>query len=64
MLICWGMGALGYQQFGVIGVLLLIPFYMLLTLGVQKFVLDKLSATRKPKKQTRITKKQIVLPKT
>ncbi len=62
--ICWGMGALGYQKFGVTGVLLLIPFYMLLTLGVQKFVLDKVLFTKKAKKQTRIAKKRIVIPKT
>lgn len=51
VLICWGMGVLGYQQFGVVGVLILIPFYFALTLGVQKFVLDRLSGTIKTKKQ-------------
>ncbi|GAA4275773.1 heparan-alpha-glucosaminide N-acetyltransferase domain-containing protein [Aquimarina mytili] len=64
VLICWGMGVLGYQQFGITGVLLLIPFYILLTLGVQKFVLDVVSTTNKSKKQTRIAKKQVVIPKT
>ncbi|GAA4270786.1 heparan-alpha-glucosaminide N-acetyltransferase domain-containing protein [Aquimarina gracilis] len=64
VLICWGMGILGYQQFGITGVLLLIPFYILLTLAVQKFGLDKLFATRKSKKQPRIAKKQMAIPKT
>ena len=53
--ICWGMGVLGYQQFGVIGVLLLIPFYVLLTLGFQKFVLDRLIA-RKARRQVAVQK--------
>ncbi len=63
VLICWGMGALGYQQFGVTGVLLLILFYVLLTLGVQRFILDRL-LMRKSKKSNHIAKKQIVIPKT
>ncbi len=62
VLICWGMGALGYQQFGVRGVLLLIPFYILLTLGVQRFVLDKLFA-KKSKKQSGIAKNQVAVQK-
>ena len=49
VLICWGMGILGYQQLGVIGVLCLIPIYLLLTLGFQKFVLDKLSQQKTEK---------------
>ncbi len=47
VLICWGMGILGYQQLGVIGVLLLIPFYIVLTLAVQKFGLDRLSLKKR-----------------
>ncbi len=62
VIICWGMGFLGYQQFGVIGVVLLIPFYILLTLGIQKFVLDKIKTSKNPKKQTiTITKKQVTV---
>ncbi|MDY8135936.1 heparan-alpha-glucosaminide N-acetyltransferase domain-containing protein [Aquimarina sp. 2201CG5-10] len=65
VLICWGMGALGYQQFGITGVLLLIPFYILLTLGVQKFLLDKLLFSQKSKKGiTDVPKKQIAVQKT
>jgi len=63
ILICWGMGALGYQQFGVTGVLLLIPFYMLLTLGVQKFGLDTLFFRTKSKKQTHIARKPMAISK-
>ncbi len=47
VLICWGMGVLGYQQFSSIGVLLLIPFYMLLTLAVQKWAIDPLLSRKK-----------------
>ncbi len=64
VIICWGMGALGYQQFGVIGVLLLIPFYTLLTLGIQKFVLDKKRTSKKSRQQTRIAKKHVTIQKT
>jgi len=51
VLICWGMGVLGYQQLGVTGVLVLIVFYTLLTIAVQKFVLDRFFSKRKTKKQ-------------
>ncbi len=63
VLICWGMGVLGYQQFGVIGVLSLILFYTLLTLAVQKFVLDRLSASRKSKNKVSLAKKQVAITK-
>ncbi|WP_298310039.1 heparan-alpha-glucosaminide N-acetyltransferase domain-containing protein [uncultured Aquimarina sp.] len=63
VLICWGMGVLGYQQFGVMGVLLLIPFYMLLSLVIQKLILDPLMLKTKSKKQTRIAKKGMVISK-
>ena len=42
VLICWGMNLFGYQQFGVSGVLILIPLFTALTLGVHYFVLDPL----------------------
>ncbi|WP_103071598.1 heparan-alpha-glucosaminide N-acetyltransferase domain-containing protein [Aquimarina sediminis] len=61
VVICWGMGALGYQQFGIIGVLILIPFYVILTLGIQKMMLDKLPLLKNNK--TNITKKSISLQK-
>ncbi len=51
VLICWGMGVLGYQEFGVTGVLLLIPFYVLLTLGVQR-LLDIVMGRGKKNKET------------
>ncbi|OEJ98577.1 hypothetical protein A8C32_05075 [Flavivirga aquatica] len=57
VIICWGMGVLGYQEFGVIGVLLLIPFYILLTIGIQKFVLDRMLFPKRTKKQTSTTNK-------
>ncbi|WP_025740598.1 heparan-alpha-glucosaminide N-acetyltransferase domain-containing protein [Aquimarina pacifica] len=60
VLICWGMGVLGYQQFGVTGVLLLIPFYMVLTLGVQKFLLDWFLLDKSSKKRTIINKRVTV----
>lgn len=59
VLICWGMGILGYQQIGVIGVLLLIPIYTLLTIGVQYFIIDKLLKRKTTQKQPSITKKQV-----
>ncbi len=63
VVICWGMGALGYQQFGVYGVLLLIPFYMLLTLGIQRLLLDKNIFSKRSKKGTLTTtgKKQVAV---
>jgi len=61
VLICWGMGALGYQKLGVTAVLLLIPFYVLLTLGVQKFVLDRVSFSKKNKKQTIVSAEQVTM---
>ncbi|MEW7290259.1 heparan-alpha-glucosaminide N-acetyltransferase domain-containing protein [Aquimarina sp. 2304DJ70-9] len=63
VLICWGMGALGYQQFGMTGVLLLILFYMVLTLAVQKFVLDRVSFTKKYKKQAGVATKKVAIQK-
>ncbi|WP_299252871.1 heparan-alpha-glucosaminide N-acetyltransferase domain-containing protein [uncultured Aquimarina sp.] len=63
VVICWGMSVFGYQQFGVTAVLLLIPFYILLTLGVQRFGLDMLFFNLKSKKQTRIAKEPIVISK-
>lgn len=59
VIICWGMGVLGYQQFGIVGVLLLIPFYILFTIGIQKVLLDKLLFVKKPKKQISMVKKQM-----
>ena len=47
VLICWGMGILGYQQFSVIGVLLLIHLFVALTLLVQRFLLDPVLVSRK-----------------
>ncbi|MEW7278713.1 heparan-alpha-glucosaminide N-acetyltransferase domain-containing protein [Aquimarina sp. 2201CG1-2-11] len=63
VIICWGMGVLGYQQFGVSGVLLLIPVYILLTLGIQKFVLDRALSSKKVKKQsvTNTRRKQVTV---
>lgn len=63
VLICWGMGALGYQQFDVTGVLILIPFFILLTLAVHRFVLDPLFAKAKTPNQTHTTKKNVVVSK-
>lgn len=63
--ICWGMGLLGYQQFGVSGVLMLIPFYILLTLGVQRFVLDKILFSKISEKRKKLTtKEQVAIQKT
>lgn len=56
-IICWGMGLLGYQQFRVVGVLLLIPIYILLTLVIQRFALDQLLFSRKGIKNTKIKSK-------
>ncbi len=64
VIICWGMGFLGYQQFGVGTVLFLIPLYMLLTLGIQKLGLDRILFSKKTKKQTTVTKKSMVIHKT
>lgn len=61
--ICWGMGFLGYQQFGILGVLVLIPFYMVLTLGIQKLLLDRSFWSKKTKNHNSITKKSISLQK-
>ncbi|OED37385.1 hypothetical protein AB832_05120 [Flavobacteriaceae bacterium (ex Bugula neritina AB1)] len=66
IIICWGMGILGYQQFGVAWVLILIPIFMVLTLGIQKFALDRIVPPKmsKSKKQTtNIVKKQVVVQK-
>ncbi len=41
VIICWGMGLLGYQQFGVATVLSLIPVFLILTLGTQRLIFDK-----------------------
>ncbi|WP_378186514.1 heparan-alpha-glucosaminide N-acetyltransferase domain-containing protein [Aquimarina sp. W85] len=38
VVICWGMSVLGYQQFGVIGILILIPIVLVITLMIQKLV--------------------------
>lgn len=51
VLICWGMGVFGYQQLGVLQVLLLIPLYILLTFGIQKFILDRSFKAKKTRKQ-------------
>ncbi len=64
VIICWGMGFLGYQQFGVTGVLLLIPTFIVLTLGIQKLILDRVLFSKKTKKQTRIIKKTMAIQKT
>lgn len=50
VIICWGMGALGYQQLGITGVILLILLFILLTLVIQKFLLDKV----KPQKNKQL----------
>ncbi|UZO80634.1 DUF1624 domain-containing protein [Aquimarina sp. ERC-38] len=47
VIICWGMGVLGYQQFGVGGVLLLIPTFIGLTLILQRFVFDRIFSRKK-----------------
>ncbi|TPN86862.1 heparan-alpha-glucosaminide N-acetyltransferase domain-containing protein [Aquimarina algicola] len=59
VIICWGMGVLGYQQFGVVGVLILIPVFLSLTLMIQKG-LDKLFSIKKDKTSKVISKKSIV----
>ncbi|MBP2831637.1 DUF1624 domain-containing protein [Aquimarina sp. U1-2] len=64
VLICWGMGILGYQQFGVVGVLLLIPLFTLLTLGVQRLLLDRVMFKKGSQKHIFSGKKQIVISKT
>lgn len=53
-IICWGMGIFGYQKLGIVGVLLLIPVFILLTLGIQRFLLDRL-LTPKSKKQKNVS---------
>ncbi len=60
VLICWGMAVFGYQQLGTTGVLFLIPVFMLLTLGIQKFILDKLKSRKTNKKQPAPDIKHIV----
>ncbi|KAA1246370.1 heparan-alpha-glucosaminide N-acetyltransferase domain-containing protein [Aquimarina sp. RZ0] len=65
ILICWGMGFLGYQQFGVVGVLFLIPCYTIVILAIQKFVIDKLSRPNTSKKQSAtIPKRGVTMQKT
>jgi len=65
VIICWGMGILGYQQFGVIEVLLLIPLFLGITFGIQKLILDKIKSSKRTKKKTNNTlKKQVFIQKT
>ncbi|WP_010181236.1 heparan-alpha-glucosaminide N-acetyltransferase domain-containing protein [Aquimarina agarilytica] len=45
--ICWGMSIFGYQQYGVMGILALLPLTIGVTLLVQKFILDKLFFPKK-----------------
>ncbi|WP_062052643.1 heparan-alpha-glucosaminide N-acetyltransferase domain-containing protein [Aquimarina longa] len=52
IIICWGMGILGYQQFGITGVLILILLYVILTLMIQRLILDRLFSPNKAKTQT------------
>lgn len=58
VLICWGMGILGYQQFDVTGVLILILVFTSLTLLVQKGM-DMLLVPKKQTKDQVATKKSI-----
>ncbi|KZS42898.1 hypothetical protein AWE51_16155 [Aquimarina aggregata] len=65
IIICWGMGFLGYQQFGVTGVLVLIPISILVTLGIQKIVLDSWLMSKGSKRQSiKNSKKEAIVQKT
>lgn len=49
-IICWGMAVFGYQKLDILGVLLLIPVFIVLTLSIQRFVLDPLLFSQKKNK--------------
>ncbi|WP_109433927.1 MULTISPECIES: heparan-alpha-glucosaminide N-acetyltransferase domain-containing protein [Aquimarina] len=59
VIICWGMGILGYQQFGITGVLILLPIFTIITLLLQKG-LDILLTPKKVKNNKVISRKSIV----
>lgn len=47
VIICWGMGIFGYQNYGVVDVLLFIPVFVILTIGIQELILEKIKFKRK-----------------
>lgn len=60
-IICWGMALFNYQKLDVLGVLLLIPVFIALTLCIQRFVLDAVLVSKKKKRKTAIIEKNIAI---
>ena len=59
ILICWGMAVLGYQKLGIVGVLFLIPVFVIGTLKAQKLLIDKLLFSKNKKEATKTTLKKV-----
>ncbi len=63
VIICWGMGVFGYQKYGVVDVLLFIPVFIILTIGIQELMENKLKFSRFASRKKKSEVKKVELQK-